>query len=363
MPRTSGLEPARHSSIGASSQRPATLGAPTSFVCSASLLRPLQARFADLAAHEGEAERILRQRANKARVIAVTLPSGPRGPHLDLAVGARRHYPWSMGFVMDTDTNGGRDRRSCRRVNGSMQRHVNWALIPTRDPAEKKADFMDTTTRSFGAPRLARRGAALIAIVALATIGAVVWPFGEGDSTPGHRSGSAAPPTSVASPASSTPAAGDPSTAPAQRANPAAATPQPSTSPPVLQDGRHPVYLTDIDVPGSTVEFDLLQYLATNEEREAYEHSHPHDGEDYSESPFRNDNPRLRRLPVMPDLAVLVQQTGPEGCDGEHMMDFAAFSENLRGRSHEIGHLGTNPFWLVVHDGTVIGLHELPCAG
>jgi hypothetical protein len=41
-------------------------------------------------------------------VIAVTLPSGPRGPHLDLSVGARRRYPWSMGFVTDTDTNGGR---------------------------------------------------------------------------------------------------------------------------------------------------------------------------------------------------------------------------------------------------------------
>jgi len=32
-----------------------------------------------MAAHEGEAERILRQGADKARVIAVTLPSGPGG--------------------------------------------------------------------------------------------------------------------------------------------------------------------------------------------------------------------------------------------------------------------------------------------
>jgi len=222
---------------------------------------------------------------------------------------------------------------------------------------------MNTTSRSFGAPRLARFGAALIAIVALVAIGAVGWPSRESDPTPDHHSRSAAPPTSVASPASAAPAAAGPSTAPASRAVPVTPVPQPSTPRPVLQDGRHPVYLTDIDLPGSTVEFDLLQYLATDEEREAYEHSHPHEGEGYPESPFRNDNPQLRLLPVMPDLAVAVQQSGAEGCDGEHMMGFAAFSENLRGRSHETGHLGTNPFWLIVHDGTVVGLEELPCAG
>ena len=203
---------------------------------------------------------------------------------------------------------------------------------------------MKTTSRSLGA---------LAAIVALGAIGAVVWPSGGSDPTPAHDRGSAAPPTSVTSPAPAAPAAGGPSAAPAPRAVPAA----------VVQDGRHAVYLTDVDVPGSTVEFDLLQYLATDEEREAYEHSHPEDGEDYPESPFRNDNAQLRRLPVVPDLVVVVQQTGAEGCDGEHMLDFAAFSENLRGRSYVTGRLGTNPFWLTVQDGTVVALEELGCMG
>jgi hypothetical protein len=36
-----------------------------------------------------------------ASVIAVTLPSGPRGPHVVLAIGTRRRYSWSMGFVTD----------------------------------------------------------------------------------------------------------------------------------------------------------------------------------------------------------------------------------------------------------------------
>ncbi len=73
------------------------------------------------AAREGEAERILRQGADKARVIsAVTLPSGTRGPHLVLAVGARRRYPWSMGFVTDTDTNGGGAHLMRKRLTLSL---------------------------------------------------------------------------------------------------------------------------------------------------------------------------------------------------------------------------------------------------
>jgi hypothetical protein len=217
---------------------------------------------------------------------------------------------------------------------------------------------------------------ALAAIVALVAIGAVVWPSGEGDPSPGQRRGSGATPTSVAAPASAAPAApaaGGSSAAAALGAVPAAPVPPPPEPRPVLADGRHAVYVTDVDVPGSTVEVDLLQYLATDEEREAYEHSHPDDEEhyedgeeyeDYDEGPFRNDNPRLRRLPVMHDLAIVVRQTTEaEGCNGEYVLDFATLSENLRDRSYGIGHLGTNPFWLTVHDGIVVALDEVPCAG
>jgi hypothetical protein len=217
---------------------------------------------------------------------------------------------------------------------------------------------MDTTGRSFSASRLARRGLVLIAVVALAALAAVMWPSGDSDTTPDDLSRSAAPPTSAA------PAGGGPSVAREPREIPTAApVAAPATPGPVLEDGRHPVYLTDIDVPGSTVEFDLLRYLSTDAERETYASSHPHHGDASHGSPFGNDNPRLRRLPVMPDITVVVQQSGPEGCDGEHMMDYAAFSENLRGRSYEIGHMGTNPFWLTVHGGTVVSLDEMPCAG
>jgi hypothetical protein len=222
---------------------------------------------------------------------------------------------------------------------------------------------MDTTSRSFSAPRLARRGAAAIAIGALAAIGMVMWPSGESDPTPDDHGGSASVPPSVAPPTSAAPTGGGLAAAPGRHADPAAPVAAPSTPLPVLEDGRHPVYLTDIDVPGSTVEFDLLQALATDAEREAYASSHAHDGDPSHGSPFRNENPRLRRLPVMPDIAVAVQQSGREGCDGRQLMDYATFAGNIRARSYDIGHMGTNPFWLTVHGGTVLALEEMPCAG
>lgn len=147
----------------------------------------------------------------------------------------------------------------------------------------------------------------------------------------------------------------------------APARPAPRPAPlPVLPDGRHPAYLTDVGVAGATVEFDLLRYLATDEEREAYEAAHPSEygGDGDGESPFRNDNSRLRRLPVAPDLWAVVQQSGAVGCDGPHTLDFAALAANLRARDPGIGRpLGSNPFWLTVRHGTVVALDEQPCAG
>jgi hypothetical protein len=215
---------------------------------------------------------------------------------------------------------------------------------------------MDMTRRSFSA--------ALIAILALAVVAAaVIWRTGSDEPTP-HRVGAsaAAPTTASTSPAPVAAAAAPAAPAPAV---PAAVAPAPTTPPPVLPDGRHAVYVTDVDVAGSTIEVDLLQYLATPEEREAYYAAHPEEEEEeYYESPFRNDSNRLRRLPVLADITVgVVQQVGVPECGGPYFMDFAVFSENVRSRSYGTGRLGPNPFWLTVHDGTVTALDEVGCAG
>jgi hypothetical protein len=163
--------------------------------------------------------------------------------------------------------------------------------------------------------------------------------------------GSTRRPTSGAQLASSNPAA-------APRAEPEA----------LLADGRHPVFLTDIDVDGQTVEFDLLQYL-TGAEQEAYEAAHPTEyggcGCDDA-GPIHNDNPRLRRLPVAADLRVFLQGSSSSSCDGPDTTTFAAFPGYFSNGDHDYepdtGHLGFNAFWLTVDHDTVVDIEEMSCA-
>jgi hypothetical protein len=166
--------------------------------------------------------------------------------------------------------------------------------------------------------------------------------------------GSTTPPTGVARPVSSTP--------------PVVPTaPEPAPAEPVMADGRHPVFLTDIDVDGGTVEFDLLQHL-TGAEEEVYEAAHPNeyaDAGDYDHSPLHNDNPRLRRLPVANNARVFVQ-TMTAGCDGPHAIAFAAlpaYFNNVNSYETSSGHLGARSFWLTVNNDTVTDIEEMQCAG
>ncbi|HEX8803435.1 MAG TPA: hypothetical protein VF743_04560 [Acidimicrobiales bacterium] len=134
-----------------------------------------------------------------------------------------------------------------------------------------------------------------------------------------------------------------------------------------MADGRHPVFLTDVDVDGGTVEFDLLQYL-TGAEEEAYRAAHPTDhagcGCDDG-GPIHNDNPRLRRLPVVPDVRVFVQGSTSGACDGPRTTTFAALPDHFPHGDQDYepgtGHLGYDAFWLTVDHDTVVGIEALSC--
>ena len=224
-----------------------------------------------------------------------------------------------MGFVTDTDTNGG------------------------------KADLM----RKLLAISLASVGAVLLATAVLVADGG-----GGHDSAARHNDpiSSELAITSIP-PTSSTTAA------------PAAVVPAEPEPEPVLSDGRNPVFLTDIDVDGRTVEFDLLQYL-TGAEEEAYDAAHPTDYAgcdcDGNEGPIHNDNPRLRRLPVAADMGVVVQGSTQGSCDGPTTTTFAALPGYFVNGDHDYepdtGHLGYNAFWLTVDHDTVVDIEELSCA-
>jgi hypothetical protein len=208
--------------------------------------------------------------------------------------------------------------------------------------------------------------AVVIAVAVLATRGHGAEPASAAarptTATTGVPTPTTTPPTTTPPPSTTTPA---PTTSPAPSA-PAAPEPDPA---PILADGRHPVFLTDIDVEGGTVEFDLVQIL-TPAEQEAYEADHPteHAGCGCDDGgPLHDDNPRLRRLPIATDVRVFAQGTTPATCEGQPpLATFAALpgylSDGDRDYAPGTGHLGSTTWWLTVAHDTVVEMEEMPCA-
>jgi hypothetical protein len=203
-----------------------------------------------------------------------------------------------------------------------------------------------------------QRGVAFAGIAGLLVVAALVWARDDGsgqDSVPSPAtasievSGDATAPSVSALP----PATDTASEAPAV---PVAAAPRPEL---VLEDGRHPVLLTDIDVAGSTVEFDLIVYLSGDEAFAAYTEDHPGEPDGYANDHYTiNDNPRLRRLPVAHDVPITVLQTASSSVS-PHPIAFADLPGYV-GIDHEsaVEHLGHGVFWLTVSDGIVVAIEE-----
>jgi len=159
---------------------------------------------------------------------------------------------------------------------------------------------------------------------------------------------------------STAPAATAPSTTDAD-AGGGAATSAPLTSPsgePVLEDGRHPAYLTDIDTAARTVEFDLIQFLTGDEATAAYIEDHPDDpGGPPNDYYIVNDNPRLRRLSVAENVQVTVLDW--EGGFKPQVIAFADLPAQLAADLvPDDDRIWPSPFWLTVNDDTVTAIEE-----
>jgi|SRR5215470_1040917 len=139
-----------------------------------------------------------------------------------------------------------------------------------------------------------------------------------------------------------------------------APTAPPKTSPPakpVLEDGHHPVYLTDINVASRSVKFDLIQFLTGDEAVAAYHRDHPDEPDGPPDGFYIiNDNPKLRRLPVADDVTVTVLDWNA-GFQPK-VVAFADLPAELAARGIPGKNLGANPFWLTVDDGTITAIEE-----
>lgn len=142
--------------------------------------------------------------------------------------------------------------------------------------------------------------------------------------------------------------------------SPAVSTRTPSTSVgAVLEDGRHPVYLTDIDLPAGTITLDLVQFLTGDEAKRVYAEDYPGDPSGPANDYYTvNDNSRLRTLPVVPGVDVTVVwlepgRLGPQTISFEELPDY--FAEYPATNDP---HLWYDPFWLTVDDGRVVAIEE-----
>ena len=127
----------------------------------------------------------------------------------------------------------------------------------------------------------------------------------------------------------------------------------------VLEDGRYPVYLTDIDMPAGTITLDLVQFLTGDEAKRVYAEDHPEDpsgpANDYY---IVNDNPRLRTLPVGPGLDVTVVWLEP-GSLGHETIPFEELPDYFaRDLTPSDPYLWYDPFWPTVADGRVVAMEE-----
>jgi hypothetical protein len=137
------------------------------------------------------------------------------------------------------------------------------------------------------------------------------------------------------------------------------ATDEPAATP-VLEDGRHPAYLVALDVPGRTVTVDVIQFLTGDEAIAAYREASPEDpdGDPPNDYFIRNDNPLLRTLPVVADVAVTVVRLGEPSGAGSVPGTFEDLPAHLDEQPPAEGRLAWNPYWLTVEGGEVAAIDE-----
>jgi hypothetical protein len=143
-------------------------------------------------------------------------------------------------------------------------------------------------------------------------------------------------------------------------ASPDPAAPDPPAPDQPIEDGRHPVYLVEVDGPGRVITFDLIQFLTGDEAITAYREDTPEDPEGTPPNDYhvRNVNPQLRSLPVADDVAVTVVRLGEASGAGSVPSTFDELPAHLDDQPAPEGRLAWNPSWLTVDRGVITAIDE-----
>jgi hypothetical protein len=186
---------------------------------------------------------------------------------------------------------------------------------------------------------LAASGLVVVAIAVGASLAVATRPIAR----PAPAAAGAVPPTVAAEPSAAEPAA---KPAPESSAAPAAA-----AAAPVLEDGDHDAYITKVDSANDRIVVDVVQVF---HDRAAVQAAIA-DGKSASDARYlttwvRNENPRLRTLPLAGDLRVKLRDACGEPDPGrEALLTKLAANASLD---------GTYYYTLTVRDGAVARIQE-----
>jgi hypothetical protein len=127
-----------------------------------------------------------------------------------------------------------------------------------------------------------------------------------------------------------------------------------------LANGRHFGFVRSVDVEGRAIEFDLAYFLTGEEADRAYQ-DRGGEGPVPNDYFVVNDNPRLRTLPLAPDLRLLLVDW-MRCCELMFAGDLEPFARAIElGDDVVVGDLiyrGNSSWWITVRDGLVVRIEE-----
>lgn len=121
-----------------------------------------------------------------------------------------------------------------------------------------------------------------------------------------------------------------------------------------LDDGRHPAYLTSVDVAGRTLTFDVIQFLTGSEATTAYQAETGETDTPPNDYFIVNENPKLRTAPVSSGVTVQLVRLAD---DSDADLDPGTWDE-LPAYLAQPGIQEFSPFWLTVSGGEVTAIEE-----
>jgi hypothetical protein len=118
----------------------------------------------------------------------------------------------------------------------------------------------------------------------------------------------------------------------------------------LLADGRWPGYIAKVS--DDAVSMDLVEFLTGDAAAKAWQHKYPESGQDSPDNDYFivNDNTKLRKLPLSPDLDVTV--VGPTGPGTEESIAASAVAKHFGNL------LDDTLFWFTVKHGEVTRIEQ-----